>query len=65
MVSECGNRTEAIASIQDMIQRRDPEALQLAVSPAYAGLRRDPEFLALLVHVGLTIPPYGAKPTAN
>jgi hypothetical protein len=48
-----------------MIQRRDPEALQLAVSPAYAGLRRDPEFLALLVHVGLTIPPYGAKPTAN
>jgi hypothetical protein len=51
-----GKNTEALASLQQMVQQHDPEALQFAASPAYVPLHGDPKFRALLKQVGLPQP---------
>ena len=51
-----GRKAEALVSLRQMVRDRDPEALQFAASPAYAPLRGDPAFRALLKQVGLPLP---------
>jgi len=51
-----GNDTDALVSLEQMVRDHDPEALQFAASPAYARLRSNPAFRALLKQVGLPLP---------
>jgi DNA-binding winged helix-turn-helix (wHTH) protein/TolB-like protein len=51
-----GDRKDALSAIREMINQHDPEALQLAVSPAYTSLHNDPAFLTMLSRVGLALP---------
>jgi DNA-binding winged helix-turn-helix (wHTH) protein/Tfp pilus assembly protein PilF len=51
-----GKDAEALVSLQQMVRDHDPEALQFAASPAYARLRGNPAFRALLKQVGLPLP---------
>jgi DNA-binding winged helix-turn-helix (wHTH) protein/Tfp pilus assembly protein PilF len=51
-----GNDTDALVSLEQMVRDHDPEALQFAASPAYARLRGNPAFRALLKQVGLPLP---------
>jgi DNA-binding winged helix-turn-helix (wHTH) protein/tetratricopeptide (TPR) repeat protein len=51
-----GENAEALVSLQQMVHDHDPEALQFAASPAYAHLRADPAFRALLKQIGLPLP---------
>jgi len=51
-----GKNAEALVSLQQMVRDHDPEALQFAASPAYAHLREDPAFRALLKQIGLPLP---------
>ena len=50
------DQKQALAAIKQMVDSHDPEALQLAVSPAYTRLHDNPEFRGLLTRVGLTLP---------
>jgi hypothetical protein len=51
-----GKDAEALVSLQQMVRDRDPEALPFAASPAYASIRGNPAFRALLKQVGLPLP---------
>jgi len=51
-----GKNAEALVSLQQMVRNHDPEALQFAASPAYANLREDPAFQALVRKIGLPLP---------
>jgi len=53
---KAGDRSAAFRDIQEMVAKRDPDSLELAVSPAFEDLRGDPAFLALLRHAGLPLP---------
>jgi TolB-like protein/Tfp pilus assembly protein PilF len=53
---EAGDTRRSLAEIRKMVDSHDPDALELAVSPVYDRLHQDPEFLALLTRVGLTLP---------
>ncbi|WP_263355903.1 winged helix-turn-helix domain-containing tetratricopeptide repeat protein [Acidicapsa ligni] len=57
-----GDQERALVEIRAMVKNHSPEALQLAVSPAYNPLHENPEFLALLAQVGLTLPHNYPKP---
>jgi DNA-binding winged helix-turn-helix (wHTH) protein/tetratricopeptide (TPR) repeat protein len=51
-----GRDSDALVSLQQMVRDHDPEALQFAASPAYARLRENPAFRALLKQIGLPLP---------
>jgi tetratricopeptide (TPR) repeat protein len=42
-----GERKKAIAALENMVSRHDPDALLIAVNPAYENLRMDPQFQSL------------------
>ena len=51
--AELGRLDEAMALLEELVERRQPIALQIGVEPAFDPLRSDPRFKALLVRVGL------------
>jgi len=59
-----GDKDKAIAALKAMVEHHDPECIQFAVSPAYAGLHHDPRFLRLLARVGLSLPHSYPKATS-
>jgi len=57
-----GDQQRALVAIRKLVDDHTPEALQLAVSPAYNNLHQNPEFLALIARVGLSLPHDYPKP---
>jgi hypothetical protein len=56
-----GDREDAIAELSRMIAAHNPEAIDIAVNPAYDDLRDDPRFKSLLSRIGFTAPPSTAN----
>lgn len=50
------DKDNAIRALEDMMAHHDPDALQMAVTPAYRDLHRDPRFRALLTRLNLPLP---------
>jgi len=51
-----GDSKRALDSLEDQVAQHDFFALQLAVSPAYEALHKDPRFLTLVRSIGLHLP---------
>jgi len=48
-----GQTAEALAAVEDIVERRQPEALGLRIDPRLDPLREQPRFQAALQKVGL------------
>jgi tetratricopeptide (TPR) repeat protein len=59
--SIAGEYDKALAEVEQMMARHDPEALQLAVNPTLTPLHNQPRFVAALIRIGLNQP----KPRAS
>lgn len=57
-----GEKEKAFKALEELINRRDAAALQLAVNPAYYDLYSDPRFQTLLSRIGAKLPQQSAKP---
>ena len=51
-----GDHDKALAEVEKMVSRHDPDALQLAVNPTLLPLHREPRFAAALIRIGLNQP---------
>jgi DNA-binding winged helix-turn-helix (wHTH) protein/tetratricopeptide (TPR) repeat protein len=51
-----GNYDKALAEVEKMVTRHDPDALSLAVNPTLAPLHNQPRFVAALIRIGLNQP---------
>ena len=51
-----GDYDKALAEVENMVTRHDPDALQLAVNPTLLPLHNRPRFVAALIRIGLNQP---------
>ena len=51
-----GDYDKALAEVEMMVTRHDPDALQLAVNPTLLPLHNNPRFVAALIRIGLNQP---------
>lgn len=57
-----GNHEIALAKVEEMVKNHDSAALRFAVNPMYNDFHRDPQFLAILSRVGISLPRSYPKP---
>jgi DNA-binding winged helix-turn-helix (wHTH) protein/tetratricopeptide (TPR) repeat protein len=51
-----GDRDRAIAALEQVVARRQPSAINMAVNPMLDNLHSDPRYLSILNSVGLSLP---------
>ncbi len=60
-----GLREKALIALETKVARHDPGSLQIAINPTYDNLHRDPRFLALLSHIGVSLPSVYPGPSSD